>query len=245
MLDKIYKEFVAKIEVDTDERSITAIISTEGVDRENEVLLPKGAKFDAYLKNPVVLWAHNYSATPIARSAWIKRGRDSNRNVIKAKAVFAETDKANEVYELFKGGFLNAFSVGFLPLKSHRPTPDEIKKKPEWAEATRIFDEWEMLEFSAVPVPANSEALAIAVKGNEIVLSSTTKSELGVEEVFYPAKDTVVVKEKKETEPKEAEITLTEPIKLKVHKRIQLKQKIDTDKIADRVKSRITGKMYG
>ena len=174
----IKKQYLSKAEVDDEERTVTAVISTDIVDRDKEVLLPKGVDFEKYEKNPVVLWAHEYSATPIARSLWLKKGYKG----ITAKIKFALTDKAEEVYQLFKGGFLKAFSVGFLPTKSHEPKPDEIKKRPEWAEARRIIDEWELLEFSAVPVPANPDALAVAVKSKKVELSENTIKELGVED---------------------------------------------------------------
>lgn len=175
----IRKTYTTKSEVDDDERTVTAVISTSAVDREKEVLLPKGADYEQYLKNPVVLWAHDYRETPIGKALWIKSARKN----ITAKVRFAETEKADEIYQLFKGHYLNAFSVGFLPAEngSHPPTPDEVKKNPEWAEASRIYDKWELLEFSAVPVPANPEALATAVKSKELVISKETQDELGIE----------------------------------------------------------------
>ena len=55
---------------------------------------------------------------------------------------------------------LNAVSVGFIPL--------------EWTETKDGYDitKWELLEFSAVAVPANQDAIAEAVKsfGNDAKL---------------------------------------------------------------------------
>ena len=175
-------KFFTKQDVDEDEGTVTAIISTDAVDRDKEVLLPKGADIENFLKNPVVLWVHNSSAMPIGKALWIKKSRKK----ITAKVKFAKTELGQEVFEMFKGGFLNAFSVGFIIKKSHQPTPDEIRKKPELADAWRIFDEWELLEFSVVPVPANQEALATAVKKKELKLSDSTLEDmdLDVEEIF-------------------------------------------------------------
>lgn len=176
--DMVKKQYVVMREIGEEDRTVTAVISTGTVDREEEVLLPRGGSFDTYLKNPVVLWAHQYDEAPIARTLWIKSG---NKKVT-AKAQFAETPRAEEIYQLFKGGYLNAFSIGFLPTKSHEPKPDEIQKRPEWANARRIYDEWELLEFSAVPVPANPEALALAVKTKDVTISPEIREALGVEE---------------------------------------------------------------
>lgn len=166
-------------EIDEEERTVKAIISSDAIDRDGEILLPKGMRHDNFVKNPVVPWSHNASEPPVGRALWLHRGRKK----IEAKVKFAMTERAEEVWQLFKGGFLKAFSVGFMPLKGHRPTPEEIKKNPDWADARFIFDEWELLEFSPVTVPANPEALAQAVKNKSISLSDEMITELKVEAV--------------------------------------------------------------
>ncbi len=183
---KQFRQFIATKESTDDDNTAIAAISTDGIDRDKEVLLPKGVDFDNYNKNPVVLWAHDYSSTPVGKAQWIKQGR----KYIKAKWEWADTDKAKEIKQLWDGGFLNAVSVGFIASKGHEPTPDEIKKNPAWAEVRWVVDEWELLEFSIVPVPANPEALA-GIKALDI--SEATQKELGIEE-----KTTVF--EEKETE---------------------------------------------
>jgi len=164
-------------EVDEDERTVIAVISTGVIDRDMEVLSPKGVQTENFEKNPVVPWSHNTSEPPIGKALWIKKGTKR----ITAKVKFATTERANEVWELFKGGFLKAFSVGFMVLAGHRPTPDDIKKNPILADARFIIDKWELLEFSPVTVPANPEALAQAVKSKELTLSDGLKKELHIE----------------------------------------------------------------
>jgi HK97 family phage prohead protease len=177
MPEKQFRQFIATKETTDEDNTAIAAISTDGIDRDKEIMLPKGAVLDNFTKNPVVLWAHDYSGTPVgsAKKYWVKQGR----KYIKAKWEWAKTDKAQEIRELWDGGFLNAVSVGFIVNKSHEPTPAEIKKNPEWADVRRIIDEWELLEFSIVPVPANPEALA-GIK--ELDISEATQKELGIEE---------------------------------------------------------------
>lgn len=170
----LFKQFATKIEVDTEERTVTTVISTAAIDRDKEVLSPKGANLVNFLKNPVVLWAHDHFTPPIGKALFVVvKGKK-----IVSKVKFATTEFADEIFTLFKEGILNAFSVGFMPTKSHVPTPKEIAKNPNLAEARRIFDEWELLEFSVVNVPANPEALATAVKS----MSDETKKAFGVSE---------------------------------------------------------------
>ena len=200
---KLYSVNSAKIDsIDEDERTVTAIISTGSVDRDREVLSPKGAEIDTYMDNPVVLWSHD-PKVPIGKALWVKKMPASRPNKLIAKVEFAPKDvsaKAEEIWQLFKGGFLKSFSVGFRPLKGHVPTPEEIKKNPDLAEAFWIFDEWELLEFSPVSVPANPEALALAIKSNDINLSDEMKKELEVIEAEQEILKPVELKETKEVE---------------------------------------------
>jgi HK97 family phage prohead protease len=172
------KQFTAKqVNVDDESRTITAEINTAAIDRAGEIVLPKGAIIENYMKNPVVLYAHDYSGKPWAKAIYI----DKKRKSIVAKVKVAETEEAEQIYQLYKGGFLSAFSIGFNAIKGHAPTPDEIRKYPEWADARFVYDEWEMLEFSAVPVPCNPEALVSAVKSKSIKLNDNLKELLGIE----------------------------------------------------------------
>lgn len=150
----VRKQFVSKIEEANDEeRTITFVLSTEDKDRDGDVIKADGWIVDNYLKNPVVLFAHKYDELPVARAekVWVEDGK------LKATARFAtekENPLAENVYQLYKNGYMNAVSVGFIPV--------EYEEKEEGYE----FTKQELLEFSCVPVPANPEALiSLAVKG--------------------------------------------------------------------------------
>ena len=142
-------------EIDPNERTITALVSTAAIDRMDEVLDPEGADLKNFRKNPVVLWAHTYDMPPIGKALWIKNSKDG----LLSKVKFAPTAFADEIFGLFKEGFLKAFSVGFLPRKWTSPETKSDKKEPR-----RVYTDWELLEYSAVPVPANPEALALAIQ---------------------------------------------------------------------------------
>ncbi len=177
------KQFIATdIMVDTDERTVTATITTSAVDRFGEVVVSGGANLDNFTKNPVVLWVHNSHELPIGRALWLRK----TKNKIVAKIQFAAKEVnefAEQVFQMYKAGFLKAFSIGFRPDfdEMRAPKPEDIKKNPEWAAASRIFFKWELLEFSAVPVPANPEALATAVKAHDIAASPELLKQLGYE----------------------------------------------------------------
>ena len=145
-------------EVEGRERTIRFVISTGSVDRDRDTIAPAGWKFDAFKKNPVVLWAHDYRKLPIAKAVEIEVRDDK----LVATAEFATADMnplAESVYRMLKGGFLRATSVGFEP---KRHVYNEDRRGVD-------FIEQELLEFSVVPVPANPEALMeAAAKGIDI-----------------------------------------------------------------------------
>lgn len=153
LMDKIIKTFQSIIKgIDEKEQTITALVSTGARDRMDESLDPAGVNLSHFRKNPVVLWAHDYSSPPIAKALWIKKDGDG----VLSKMKFANTEFAQEIFQLYKDGFLKAFSVGFMPTKWE---DGDGEKKPR-----RKYTDWELLEYSAVPVPANPEALTLAMQ---------------------------------------------------------------------------------
>lgn len=120
-------------------------ITRETVDRMGETVVSAGMNAEAYLRNPVVLWAHDrHSLPPIGKS----EGLQVEAGVgVRAVTRFAATPFAAEVKNLYDGGFLNAFSIGFIETEA----------------INNVFTKWDLLEYSAVAVPANPDALVKAV----------------------------------------------------------------------------------
>lgn len=236
-------------EIDADQRIVEAVVSTDTVDRTREVLLPKGAKIDEYRKNPVVLWSHDSSEPPIGKCLWIRKGK----NAITAAVKFATTPRAEEVWQLFRDGFLRAFSVGFRPLKGHSPEPKEIKRRPAWAEAEWIYDEWELLEFSPVTVPTNPEALIVAIKSNQLTLSEEMQKELKIfeDEIEYKCDEPEEKREAEKAKDREAEgeekekkvepYTPVAPLPFVVNPKKQVAEFVEMAQFTDAVPMRATG----
>lgn len=172
-MDKIRKVFIGEIkETNDEERTLTALISTKAVDREGEALSPDGVNLANYKKNPVVMWAHNYREPPIGKNLWIKKTADG----ILAKTQFAKTAFADEIFSLYKGDFLKAWSVGFIP---DQDAVDEDPKADGKKKPRRTYNKWELLEYSAVPIPANPEALTQAVEQG-LVKTKALIEDLGI-----------------------------------------------------------------
>jgi hypothetical protein len=174
------KKDVSIITEDLGDRSVQFTISKEVVDRDGDILRASGVDFTNYMKNPVFLSFHNSREFPLGKVTkfWVEG------NSVKAIVYFppieelsTNPEQASEkaklvdfTYHCYKTGMLNAVSVGFIPL--------------EWVENENGFDiqKWELLEFSAVAVPANQDAIAEAVKsfGDEFakgLVSTVSKTE--------------------------------------------------------------------
>lgn len=74
---------------------------------------------------------------------------------------------ARIAYGLYKGAFLNAVSVGFIPLRWEDPPPGSGRVSPN--APRRRYLEQELLEVSAVAIPANPDALALGLKSGSII----------------------------------------------------------------------------
>lgn len=176
---------VTETKADATERTIVSYINTAARDRDNEIIVPKGVQLKEYKKNPVVMFCHNYSMLPVGKNLWIK----SDGNGLIAKTQYAKHEKANEIYEYRKDGFPLAESIGFIPLKTLKPADaldEELEKlglDPEEArKASLIYTKWILLEYSDVPVPANPEALQLAVSKGLISKEDSKKFEIEIEE---------------------------------------------------------------
>jgi hypothetical protein len=155
--DKMHrKQFEIEVKEQREDGGQIAI-NTIAVDRDNDRVMPSGALIERYMGNPVVQWVHNY------REPWATIGK-TNDLIVNAEQIVAdftlrpaanEQDPQSIIRLLWSGGWVNAASVGF-------------KANPELMEENDHggydFLEWELMEWSLVPIPANQEALRRTVK---------------------------------------------------------------------------------
>lgn len=155
-LRKMFSSAIAK-EFDDQERSIVAWGSKAIVDRDNELIMGEAWNTSEFVKNPVLMFAHDYKMPPVGKILWVKTTPEG----LKFKAQFATSAAGEEVYQLYKGGFMSAFSAGFKPKAwEDNPNVTDVKGvKPK-----RLFTEVMLMEISCVPIPANPEALVEMTK---------------------------------------------------------------------------------
>lgn len=147
--------------IDEEERTFVAVASDASVDRHGEVIEQDGWDLTPFKGNPVVPWGHKYDEPPVAVATEI--GVVDGKLMFKPK--FATADEypfADTIWKLYKGGYLRAFSVGFIPKEMEGDT----------------FIKQELLEISAVTVPSNPNALVLAYKEG-VIDDSERKSLIG------------------------------------------------------------------
>ena len=135
------------------EMEIEMIGSTESLDRDGESIALDAWDLKMFKKNPVILPQHNYSRPAIgkAKDVRIKDG------ALVFKIEFPEdgvNPEADTYRKLYKAGFMNASSVGFIP----KTWEDGDGKKTPFRKFTKV----ELLELSLVSVPSNPTALMTA-----------------------------------------------------------------------------------
>jgi phage head maturation protease len=152
----------AQLAADAGAMTLVSVITTADPDRAGDVVVPHGLRNrDEYLKNPVVLWAHNrFTLPPIGTC----RRLDVRPDRIVAETKFARgVPFAEDLFGLYEQGVLRGWSIGFVPLEvTARQEPDEAAAR-RGRPGLRV-EAWNLLEYSAVPIPENPGALTVAIQ---------------------------------------------------------------------------------
>jgi HK97 family phage prohead protease len=136
-----------------DDEIIMVCASKQVVDRDGDLIMVDGIATENFMKNPVVLKCHDMYEYPIGKVEVLAKGVDSTGTPeLVAGIRFADTDDGREAFYLFKNGFLNAVSIRF------QPTEMESKDFEKDGMRYKIMGS-ELLEISAVAIPANQAAL--------------------------------------------------------------------------------------
>lgn len=152
-----------------DDRTVLGYANTKTLDCYGEINLPDSWQLERFLKNPVLMWAHNYRLPPVGHSLWMK----PDKTGLLHKSVLSQSQFGSDLYALFKEGSLRSFSVGYMGLKWVLPEDgDEYGRlMEEWdleEGASLIGTENDLYELSTVPIPADPNALVLAVKAGVV-----------------------------------------------------------------------------
>lgn len=144
-------------ELDTDRRTFWAIGSAESPDRDKDVIRVEGWNLKNYIKAPRGLWMHNYFEHPHFKTLKIKVDKESKQLIFQPK--FDTHDRAQLTWNQYVNGFLDDFSVGFIPGDS------KLNDETNWSSGREFIKGHELLEISSVTIPAHPNAQMIRNSG--------------------------------------------------------------------------------
>lgn len=140
-------------------RGKQAVMSSAKVDRVGDVIDQAGWILGDFLKNPVMLYNHDHDEpVGVWQDVKVEGGKLVGVPVFHPAEI---NPFAGKLAALYEGGWLKAFSVGFRVLKAE-PIPGS--ERGGW-----LIREAELMECSAVVIPANTDALLGAKAGARIV----------------------------------------------------------------------------
>ena len=148
-----------------------AIITTNTVDRQGEIVDPDGLDLTNFLRIGSVLYGHHYDGMegiPVGRPYALELIHDGDQKQLRAEWEWQEDDVSpliTAVKKSWQRDFLRTVSIGFIPLEWERES-----KVPTITKA-------ELLEFSIVPVPANPQAMRLNGLSDD-EMSAITRIEL-------------------------------------------------------------------
>jgi len=142
--------------VDEPNRRITALASTESIDRHGEIILASAFKelLPIYMKNPVVITSHQHrlSTGHSSTVANVVEARIDKSGLFVIIEFVQGTVLGDEYWLLYSQKKQRALSVGFMPLEGKQ---EERDGKLVW-----VHTKVELLEISCVPVGSNRESLS-------------------------------------------------------------------------------------
>ena len=145
--------------IDLAQMRVDAVICTPAVDRQGDVIAPRGVDAEHYAQNPVVLWEHGFDPHFSAPIAKCQRPDGSlalsiTEGAVEGSAYFTDkTLESSQIFALIAEGIVRATSIHVLP-----------KAPPRTAliggQQADIYEQTELLEWSFGRVGVNPEAVA-------------------------------------------------------------------------------------
>jgi len=129
---------------DSTDNSLSFVATTAGVKRDGLDINIAGIRTENFMKNPVLLWAHDYMGDrlPIGKVTSIR----AMKSKMKVRVEFDDQDDfAMQVKSKLDRGFLNTVSIGWETLDFDRDTGTVVES--------------DLLDVSVVPVPGDPDAL--------------------------------------------------------------------------------------
>jgi len=132
MIKKIINVEILKSDISERENSLTAIVSTEDRDRDNEIVRLGGMDLENYRKAGMPLLYQHRPEWLLGKGLWIKV---HDKKLVGKWRFHMKNDLSRETYSLLKDGYLKQFSVGFI---SKSKTANGVHLKTELLETSIV-----------------------------------------------------------------------------------------------------------
>lgn len=157
----------------------TVVASTADVDRYSDVVAQHW-DLRSYQSNPVVVWAHDYSQAPVGKALDVQ----VQDGQLMARIQWDASDDnpaGQRTARQFAEGYMSAVSVGFAPQVSTQRR--RLDPEHHWyGESGMVHGSSDapnmLLEISAVPLPANPQALAQRASDETMEAPCSIRSEV-------------------------------------------------------------------
>ena len=137
------------VKVNAGDQPMVFVASEESEDRLGDVIAADGWQLDNYKNDPVFLWMHDQSIPPIGNisKVWL-----DVKQLLASPRWDEEDDFAKLIHGKYQRRFLHAVSVGFRAQEFE-------EREATGGRGGLHFKKQELVEISAVPVPAHPRAL--------------------------------------------------------------------------------------
>lgn len=140
------------------------VITSNTPDRYNDIVEAQGGDFTHYMRNPVVFYNHNTHGDMLPIGKCLSFEVQDNKII--AEVVFDKEDEfACRIESKIARGYLNAVSIGFIPLEGYECSPNDLGLDSSTlrpiSNTVGVYTKWEIIEFSVVGIPANTDALLV------------------------------------------------------------------------------------
>lgn len=153
------KDLKFDIDRKSNKSDIIAILNTDDIDSDKEVVVPSGLNPTYFVKNGKLFADHVYSsATAVGylRGNGLKLIQSNGREYWKARIGIHSTDLGRDIMTIAQESGQFGFSIGFWPDDYGAPTPEEAKKYTQGSEIpSMIVRTGGWFETSATPFPCN------------------------------------------------------------------------------------------
>lgn len=163
MTETLRKWFAGRAKALGDNGRIEVVMSTEGRDRDGDIIRQAGWDLRNFAQNPVFIADHKYDLSHIIGHwedvAVVTSKADGQGPQLVGTAIYdvgEGNDLADKAYRLAQKGRA-AFSVGFIPDMTRAVETEGSGEGGDWP--TFEFHAMELLETSQVAVPSNPEGL--------------------------------------------------------------------------------------